>query len=233
MPCCKKFAQITLFIVNCIFFVIGVALIVLGSLILSKERAIVNEVGDIFKSSPILLLILGSITFVVATLGCCGAAKESRCLLYSYSACIAVLLLLQVSGIILYFTHRRHLSEYALHQTLSVFKHYNTTKEYRKMVDEVQVKFQCCGSESFSDYKIHRINNGTIPDSCCPGKACNNDNSNVFKQGCALALVRFLTDNAAVMISTLVIEMLIQVLAIVMACFVVRENAEAYKSFPK
>lgn len=35
---------------------------------------------------PVLLMVIGSIVFVIAFLGCCGAIKESSCMVLSVSS---------------------------------------------------------------------------------------------------------------------------------------------------
>ena len=40
-----------------------------------------KEVGDYYLTPFVVLLILGAIMTIVGFLGCCGALKESRCLL--------------------------------------------------------------------------------------------------------------------------------------------------------
>jgi CD63 antigen len=228
MECCSRFAQVILFVVNCIFFLFGIGLIVLGSVSIAKEKDFINDVGDVFKSTPITFIIVGSVTFFVATLGCCGAAKQNKCLLHAYAAFIAILLLLQVASIVLYFTHRQRIDDYTANRMLRAVKRYNTTEHYKKMLDSLQKQFQCCGSYGPLDY------NGSIPNSCCIAQNCNtNINGQIYSQGCASVMVNFIKNNSAILIAILVIEILVQLMAILFACLIVRNENAGYKDFPK
>ena len=47
-------------------------------------------------NTPIFLMIVGGVIFLVAFLGCCGAWRESKCLIYTYAFFLAVILVAQV-----------------------------------------------------------------------------------------------------------------------------------------
>ncbi|KFB47952.1 AGAP008527-PA-like protein [Anopheles sinensis] len=61
--------------------VTGLVVIVTGAIIQSNYYHYSNFVGDNFWTAPIVLIVIGSIIFVVACFGCCGAAKESPCMI--------------------------------------------------------------------------------------------------------------------------------------------------------
>ena len=52
--------------------------------------------GDSYVNTPIFLMIVGGVIFLVAFLGCCGAWRESKCLIYTYAFFLAVILVAQV-----------------------------------------------------------------------------------------------------------------------------------------
>ena len=41
-------------------------------------------------------MIVGGVIFLVAFMGCCGAWKESKCLIYTYAFFLAIILVAQV-----------------------------------------------------------------------------------------------------------------------------------------
>ena len=47
-------------------------------------------------NTPIFLMIVGGVIFLVAFMGCCGAWKESKCLIYTYAFFLAIILVAQV-----------------------------------------------------------------------------------------------------------------------------------------
>ncbi len=58
----------------------------------------------IFRSGIILLIVDSSIVFLVTLFGCCGAAKENRCLLTTYSVSVLVIIIVAIVGVSLTFT---------------------------------------------------------------------------------------------------------------------------------
>jgi len=68
----------------------GLAILIAGALtyanidkadfVMEKVHSQVN-----FTASPIALMVVGSIVFVVAFFGCCGAIRESHCMIVTVS----------------------------------------------------------------------------------------------------------------------------------------------------
>uniref|UniRef100_A0A336K9P6 CSON005313 protein n=1 Tax=Culicoides sonorensis TaxID=179676 RepID=A0A336K9P6_CULSO len=59
----------------------GIAFVAIGGIILAKA----GDINTAFKdtnaySVPIALIVLGSIIFIIAFFGCCGAVRESQCM---------------------------------------------------------------------------------------------------------------------------------------------------------
>lgn len=44
-------------------------------------------IGDELWSAPVVLIVIGAIVFIIAFLGCCGAIKESSCMVLTVSIC--------------------------------------------------------------------------------------------------------------------------------------------------
>lgn len=67
------------------FQLTGLAVLIVGGVTQYSYNHYSNFVGDTWFSAPILMMILGGVIFVVAFFGCCGAIKESSCLIFSVS----------------------------------------------------------------------------------------------------------------------------------------------------
>lgn len=68
------------------FQLIGIALIVVGSLLLSNIASFEDLVKDEGMKTPqIFIIVVGIIIFFIATLGCCGAIRENKCMLIMVS----------------------------------------------------------------------------------------------------------------------------------------------------
>uniref|UniRef100_A0A8C3C0T0 Tetraspanin n=1 Tax=Cairina moschata TaxID=8855 RepID=A0A8C3C0T0_CAIMO len=96
-----------------------------------------------------LLIAVGSIIMVLGFLGCCGAIKESRCMLLLFFIGLLLILILQVTGGILGAVYRSQI-ETSLNTTLNDnVKLLQDTTEEAKRFQETFQKFQtenkCCG----------------------------------------------------------------------------------------
>ncbi|NXW65082.1 TSN8 protein, partial [Eurystomus gularis] len=144
---CMKYSM---FIFNFLFWVCGS--IILGVSIwirVSKNAQQELEINSSLFAGVDLLIAVGSIIMVLGFLGCCGAVKESRCMLLLFFIGLLLILILQVTGGILGAVYRSQI-EASLNKTL--VEHMNSLQsstEESKVFQEKFQKFermnQCCG----------------------------------------------------------------------------------------
>ncbi|NXE59435.1 TSN8 protein, partial [Calcarius ornatus] len=96
-----------------------------------------------------LLIAVGAIIMVLGFLGCCGAVKESRCMLMLFFIALLLILILQVAAGVLGAVYKPQV-EAAFNLTLSdgVSALQSTTGEYKEYQEEfqkLQKTYQCCG----------------------------------------------------------------------------------------
>jgi hypothetical protein len=104
-----KFVKFLLFLFNLIFWCLGLALIIVGALVLDKYGSVfslASSENHSWSSGPALIIAIGSIIFVVAFFGCFGAIRESRCLLYTFSVLLFILFVVTLTGAILVAVYR-------------------------------------------------------------------------------------------------------------------------------
>ncbi|XP_021534263.1 tetraspanin-8 [Neomonachus schauinslandi] len=147
---CIKYSM---FIFNFLFWLCGI--LILGVAIwirVSKDGQEILNSGD-FATSPYIsvniLIAVGSIIMILGFLGCCGAVKESRCMLLLFFIGLLLILLLQVAAGILGATFKSD-SERVLNETLyENIKLLSRTDEeaqaFQKALMKFQEKFKCCG----------------------------------------------------------------------------------------
>ncbi|XP_057285480.1 tetraspanin-8 [Pezoporus wallicus] len=144
---CMKYSM---FIFNFLFWVCGS--IILGVSIwirVSKDAQQELEIDSSVFAGVDLLIAVGSIIMILGFLGCCGAIKESRCMLMLFFIGLLLILILQVTGGILGAVYRSQI-ETSLKETLqeSVNTLQSSTEESKVLQEKLQ-KFQtmnqCCG----------------------------------------------------------------------------------------
>nr|CAD7460911.1 unnamed protein product [Timema tahoe] len=64
---------------------VGIALLTLGALIQATITEVTDFMAGKFSVPSIALIIVGSIVFIVAFYGCCGAIRESSCMVTTVS----------------------------------------------------------------------------------------------------------------------------------------------------
>ena len=157
---------------NCIFFLLGVAVLavgVYGWLLYDDHLSILegsNDVNTELSELPVqvaghtavALIVIGAFVLVLAFFGCCGAMKESKCLLFFYWL---VLLLLIVGEL----TAAGFAYKAAKASDLEDDFRQGWTNANATWRTDVQDSFQCCGFSNSTDM---------------PGPGCEAD----FTSGC-------------------------------------------------
>ncbi|KAB0794368.1 hypothetical protein PPYR_11207 [Photinus pyralis] len=172
----------------------GIAFIAVGAVYLLDIKSVtaaVDRTGIPFSVAPTLLLVVGIVVFVISFLGCCGAVKESYCLLITYGVILLVLFLLQV-GIGAYAFMQLKDSDGAdkvsieneLRTTMREYPHSN---QAQATFDTLQGQLKCCGVRGPSDW-----NGVTVPLSCCEWGPTQCYLANAYQDGCFPILYSFL-----------------------------------------
>ncbi|NXO19924.1 TSN8 protein, partial [Cisticola juncidis] len=108
-----------------------------------------SHTSTIVLSGANLLIAVGAIIMVLGFLGCCGAAKESRCMLMLFFISLLLILILQITGGILGAVYKPQVEEaFNLTLSASVNALQSTTGEYKEYQEEfqkLQEKEKCCG----------------------------------------------------------------------------------------
>ncbi|KAJ0175926.1 hypothetical protein K1T71_008100 [Dendrolimus kikuchii] len=88
MGCGEFLVKYILFFANLAFALAGLALMGLGIAVqfqLSPITVITDSFN--FEVAPITAMVLGAVVFLVSFFGCCGAIRESNCMLVTFSCC--------------------------------------------------------------------------------------------------------------------------------------------------
>jgi CD63 antigen len=189
LSCGMSMVKYGLFVFNFITALAGIALIVSGSIALVQ----IGDISDAFHNMtspthmPIALIVLGSVIFIVSFFGCCGAIRESQCMVTTY----AIFLLLVVIGMIICASLIFVYKDDVVNETHNAFNNIflNRVQDVnRRALDNIQRSLRCCGRIGPEDF----LNEGNqvIPSSCCDGNpsVCDRNNNNLFTQGCNSAL---------------------------------------------
>ncbi|XP_074511179.1 tetraspanin-4 [Sebastes fasciatus] len=161
--CCVKYLM---FVFNLIFWLGGCGLFGIG-VWLSFTQAEFSSLPLSFPSlsAANLLLVAGGITMVTGFLGCLGALKEQRCLLFMFFVILLLLVLTEVTLMLVIHVFHDELDSKAQGELRDGMKVYETEPGLKKSWDNVQKMFKCCGVTNKTDW--YDVLNGTLPSSCC------------------------------------------------------------------
>lgn len=230
---CVKFL---LFFFNFIFWICGLALIVVGILVQLGMHKNVMIKDPSASGVPILLIAVGVVIFFIAFFGCCGAWKENYCMVTTFAVFLSLIIIIEIAAAIAGYVFRNKVSAVVQDSLTDMITNYsNSTAEFKNSVDKLQIDLKCCGVNSSSDWRHYKPEGNSVPDSCCVNVTSNcgvgtmTDANKVHQLGCHDAMEAFLKKNIMwVIVGALVIAFL-QIMGIVFACCLMRGIRSGYE----
>ncbi|EZA58234.1 CD63 antigen [Ooceraea biroi] len=139
----------------------------------------------------VTLIVIGSIIFVIAFFGCCGAIRESHCMIVTFATLLLTILIIQVAVAIYAFVVLKNsdgIDFTSVYRTSFFEKYRPENPDDVALVDSIQKELDCCGVTSYEDFikDLHR----SVPGSCCgkPSETVCEPTLVRDKRGCAAAL---------------------------------------------
>lgn len=227
-----KCVKYLLFFFNFIFWLCGVALIVVGVVAqVTLKSAAVNGISG----SAMLIIVVGVVIFFIAFFGCCGAWKENYCMITTFAVFLSIIIIIEIAGAITAYVFRGKLNIWVGNSLKEMITKYNTTEDVRKTMDGIQKELRCCGSSNSDDWKNFKPDHNSVPDSCCikPVKGCGNgtihDGKKIYRNGCVGTMTSLLNNSLLwVGVAALVIAF-VQFTGIVLACVLMKGIRSGYE----
>ncbi|XP_071441500.1 CD63 antigen-like [Hetaerina americana] len=183
MDCATSIVKYLLFAFNLLCSLAGLGLIIMGALVNTKMSSIVDAVDHgKFDVPAVVVIVLGSIIFILSFLGCCGAARESHGMLISYSVLLCCVFVVQVVIAVLAFVYRDSFNKIVEENLTEIYGDYKISSDDKALVDDLQHAFECCGLHDPSFWK-----SVSLPQSCCDSDYkgnCTLITPNRYKKGC-------------------------------------------------
>ncbi|XP_035862966.1 tetraspanin-33 isoform X1 [Sander lucioperca] len=140
----------TLFICCYVFWVVSAVLTAVG---IYAKIAKENDVVDTLTLDPALLLIVvGSMMFLITILGCFGALRNAPCLLKTFLGILLTVLVLQIAAGVVGYLFTDMVMERTEKLMMKAIVRYREDQDLENAIDFIQKKFQCCGVENFKDW---------------------------------------------------------------------------------
>ncbi|XP_032669233.1 CD151 antigen [Odontomachus brunneus] len=214
--CGMNVIKYILFVFNLVFAISGIGIIAAGALVLADVGEFNHFMEGRIMAPPIVLIVAGSIVFIIAFLGCYGAIKEHYNMLIAFAAALLIIFVIELAVGIAAAVFKNDFSV-AMKDTLKESMK-NYTDADKEAWDNVQKKLQCCGVDGPSDW-----NTGfrPFPSSCCTTDMqviCQYGNPTMYKDGCFSKLEMRVMKGATVLIGVGIGIAFVEIAGIVLAC---------------
>jgi len=206
-PDCLNCWKYVVFFFNFCFFLGGACIIGLGIYALLQTdiqlptNVNINYVVGVF-------VFIGSILFVAGFFGCCGAIRESKCMLMTYGIILLIIFLIQIAIVVVYYIYIPKVDA-AIIDVLNS----GNAKEY----EAIENSFKCCGWYGPNDYTSDK------PSACYEDQA---NKTGLYTVGCKTFLFGFIYYIGGVGIAVLLVE----VLGMISACCLYKGTGSGYEA---
>ncbi|KAH0629349.1 hypothetical protein JD844_011361 [Phrynosoma platyrhinos] len=229
---------------NLAFSITGLFILAIGLWGLSDKESLASERISHLGSDPMLFFVLvGLAVSTMSLLGCTGALFENTCLLKLFSGGIITFVILETIGGITLFSLRNQIKASLQNSLMVAVLRYQDDPDLQFIMDEIQTGLQCCGVESYLDWKTNLYfncsspgvqacgvpasccldpwENGTIPNSQCGFGALLLEEfvaqSTIYLGGCVPQLSRWFNNHAGAIAFYFVFLILIEVGSLLLA----------------
>ncbi|MBN3295780.1 tetraspanin-14 [Amia ocellicauda] len=243
VSCCYKYLM---FSYNIIFWLAGAAFIAIGFWAWSEKGVLLDltQVTRMHGFDPVwVVLVVGTVTFILGFAGCVGALRENICLLKFFSGLIGFIFFLELTAAVLAFVFQDPLRDWISDFFLTNLRGYREDIDLQNLIDSLQKLNSCCGAQTPDDWDLNVYFNCTdlnpsrercgVPFSCClidpadvvVNTQCGYDvrskkstwNNFIYVKGCIPALEEWLPRNIYIVAGVFIVISLLQMLGIFLA----------------
>jgi len=234
MGFCSSTFKFFTFLFNFIFFLVGVAIIGLGSYMAISMKDYFDFLGlseiDGMKNiglSSYIFIFVGVLVTIIAFLGCCAACTENKCMMWSFATLMLLILIAEIGVCVTMLLYKGQVVAVATDAMTRSLDEYNKEgKEgVKKTWDEIQEKFTCCGvANGPDDWKNKLGDANSAPDSCCLnesegcGKGAIGTPDKLHSDGCLKEFESFVESNIFLVGGVGLALIIVQLIAVITGC---------------
>ncbi|KAM9008003.1 tetraspanin-1 [Ara ararauna] len=173
---CFTFIKVMMILFNLAIFLSGGTLLGVGIWVTVDGQSFLDIFGAI--SSSILqvvnvsyfLIVIGAILLVIGFLGCCGAQKESKCLLMMFFAVVLIIFIAEVAAAVVALVYTGVAGTLLTALVTPLLKDkYGVDSSFTHIWNVTMTEVHCCGLNNYTDFNdsVWYKNHGTYPEPCC------------------------------------------------------------------
>ncbi|XP_055616423.1 tetraspanin-2 [Toxorhynchites rutilus septentrionalis] len=159
--CCGVIKYLVI-LMNLLFWIIGLAIISLAIWMLTDPTFLISMTQNEknYFIGLYIFLVVGGLMLTIALLGCCGAYKESQCMLFSFFSCLLIVLVAEVAAGAWSYHNSEKLETFVRAAVKeAVQDEYSVVASRTTALDSIQKYFHCCGAEGPNDWQSSVYNN--------------------------------------------------------------------------
>ncbi|XP_040270914.1 tetraspanin-16 [Bufo bufo] len=232
---CFSLLKTMMFIFNAIIFLGGAAVLGIGIWVKVDGGSFLKILGS---AAPQLMQVVnvgylcmavGGFLILMGFLGCCGAVKESRCMLMIFFIIILLIFIAEIAGavVVLAFSSLSKIFiEFLGNKAVKYLRDdYGGANELTTVWNATMKELKCCGFYGYEDfnnstyYRDHR----EYPPVCCSYVSpCQSNNISSEVKGCFKAFEHFLSQNGKIVggvaLGICALELAAMIVALVLFC---------------
>lgn len=233
MGFCSSTFKFFTFLFNFIFFLVGVAIIGLGSYMAISMKDYFDFLGlseiDGMKNiglSSYIFIFVGVLVTIIAFLGCCAACTENKCMMWSFATLMLLILIAEIGVCVTMILYKGEVVAVATDaMTRSLDEYSKQEKEgVKRTWDKIQEEFTCCGVENGPDDWKNKLGYAnSAPDSCCTIEedGCGKDaigTTKLHPKGCLKEFESFVESNIFLVGGVGLALIIVQLIAVITGC---------------
>lgn len=209
---CYTCIKYLMFAFNFLFWLLGCAILGVGVWVRvdSEFEKYVDNTDDFnyLYTGAYILIVVGVIVMVIGFLGCCGAIRESQCMLVLFFVFLFLIFAVLLAAGIWAIVSKDTLKESVTNTLRDAVKKYKTDTASKTLMDNVQTNFKCCGAEYGSiDYKLE-----------LPPATCNREALIPFNKPCAEELFNYFNKHLIIVAGVAIGIGIVMLLGMIFAC---------------
>ncbi|OAD56670.1 CD63 antigen, partial [Eufriesea mexicana] len=155
--------------VNSLFVLTGIMIISVGTTIYAVYEDFSHFLDPSYFSPATLLIVVGILIFVIAFMGCCGALRESTCMVLVFAVSLSIVLVLELAAAIAAYALQDGIKDLLANKINATMHEYGHNPEATNAINFLQSRLYCCGYNGYQDWEdIIKENNIKFPSSCTP-----------------------------------------------------------------
>ncbi|NWW93823.1 TSN1 protein, partial [Rhynochetos jubatus] len=206
---CFTFIKVMMILFNLAIFLGGGTLLGVGVWVTVDGQSFLDIFGAL--SSSVLqvvnvsyfLIVIGAILMVIGFLGCCGAQKESKCLLMMFFSVVLIIFIAEVAAAVVALVYTG-LAETLLTAVVTPLlkEKFGADDSFTHIWNVTMSEVRCCGLNNYTDFTDspwHK-EKGTYPEPCFGGSLplAHPHLSGCLLQGCFNQILEDIKTNAGV-----------------------------------